>query len=656
MNEHGKLFVQSWDNATAAKELTKLLKKDKKYRKQFESTWLYNETTIYTPYIQDDGGGKTNSDIQYAEVYDALTDGFSTSSDMGINYAFKYHRFIHAQMSANPPSVIPQPNSMEYDDRRSAEVADAFIHYGRKKHKLQEMIDLLSLQPLTYGTGFIKSIYDPFAGDKAIDFDEETGAITMEGDIQIKPCLIWHIWIDSDADIWDDVKHVFQRYYKPYEEVCALFPKHKEKLEELRGQFTKEHFHQKEAKEVYEDLVEVYEYYEKGTPLNGMDGRHCVFVVSKTGEVTLLTNIKSNPHPHAQLPYHIITDVDVPGQVYGKTFVEYITRLQELLNAIDSTVLDNVQAHGVARLVVFDAAELPDEAISSDSWDILNIKGAGGQAPMFINPPALMPDLYKLRDAILVGMEEIAGVNSSMFGNMNREMSALSLQTSINAGNMVRRRLFNKYTLCVESVYTHYLQLVKKHYSDPRKIRVVGEEGAVSVAYYSSADLKDGCTLKVDYGESFSLDPASRREEIVQLIPFMKEAGLTMSQILDKFMLNEVKGLFDMNSVGKRRQLEIFDEMISKFEEDGILISIEPEKNEDHASMLVAAREFRMSMLFKTLDVQLRDAIDNHIDQRIEMGATVATGGTEAPQGAIPEGNAMTQEMPQQAPVIPPLA
>ena len=552
-------------------------------------------------------------------------------------------------MSANPPSVIPQPNSMEYDDRRAAEVADAFIHYGRKKHKMQEMVDLLTLQPLTFGTGFIKTIYNPYAGDKVLDINKETGEITMEGDVEIRPTLLWHMWIDSDADIWEDVKHTFQRYYKPVEEACALFPKHAEKLKELKGSFTKEHFHAKAAKEVWEDLVEVYEYYEKATPMNGMGGRHCYFISSKTGDITLLTDIAPNPHPHAQLPYHILTDVDVPGQVYGKTFVEYITRLQELLNSIDSTVLDNVQAHGVARLVVFDAAELPDESISSDSWDILNIKGAGGQAPMFISPPTLMPDMYKLRDAILTGMEEIAGVNSSMFGSIDREMSALSLQTSINAGNMVRRRLFNKYTLCVESVYTHYLQLVKKHYSDPRKIRVVGEEGAVSVAYYSSADLKDGCTLKVDYGESFSLDPASRREEIVQLIPFMKEAGLSMRQILDKFMLNEVKGLFDMNSVGKRRQLEVFDEMISKWEEDSILIVIDPEKNEDHASMLEAAREFRMSMVFKTLDEDLRDAIDAHIDARIEMGAAVATGGGAPPApampGALPQGEAVAPDM-----------
>lgn len=610
-----EITIQPWSKAQAKKELKKRLAVAKKYREnKFEGTWRENEATVFMAYGQD-----LNGDVGYGDVYDALIDEVADNdSNMGINYAFKYHRFIHSQMSANPPSVIPTPTSTDYQDRRAAEVADAFIQHGRRKLKLQERVDLTTLQTLTYGTGFTKTIYDPSLGDA---WEVEGDKITMQGDISIRPVLLWNVFIDPDADFWEDVRYVYERHLLPIEEAIARFPDKKERFEELKGKL-KVPPGQEDLKEIFEDMVEVYEYYEKALPWNGMDGRHCFLL----GDGELLTPVRPNPLPDASLPYHIITDIDVPGQVYGKANIEYIVRLQDILNRLDSTILDNVQAHGVVRLVVFDAAEIPDEAESNDAWDIINIKGANGQQPAYIQPPQLMPDLYKLRQQIEVGMEQIMGVNESMFGQVKREMSGFSLQTAINAGNMVRRRLFNKYTLYVESVYSLYLKLVQKHYDDKRKVLVTGEENSISVAYFSGADLTGGFDLKVEYGASFSLDPASRREEIMQLIPFLKEAGYTMRQILGMLRLNEVGALFDMATVGRRRQMEIFDEMISKYESTGQLVMVEPEKNEDHGSMLEAAKEFRMSMLFKSLEPELQAAIDQHIDDRMEMAASVAAG------------------------------
>lgn len=632
MSKHGKLIVQAWTDNMAEKELSKRLKKCQTHRKKFENGWKANELAVFTPYLSTDDSAST--DVQYADVYDAIASGYDASSDMGINYTFKYHRFIHAQMSANPPSVIPKPTSYDHADTQAAKAADAFIHHGRRKLKMQEMADLTCLPVLTYGTGFLKQVYNPYGGDDPLDFDEKTGELIMEGEIEARPKIIWNIWIDSDAEVALDVKYLFERHYLTCEEAFARFPDKKELLKEIKGDFQKEHFHRQDEKSLYEDIVEIFEYYEKATPWNGMAGRHCFFVKSKEGSVKLITPLKRNPHPTGIIPYHILTDVDVPGEVYGKTFVDYIIRLQDVLNALDSTILDNVQAHAVARLVVYDGAELPDEAETNDGWDILQIKGGGGSAPFYINPPTLMPDLYKLRQSIIDGMQQIVGVNDSMVGQVNREMSALSLQTATNAGNMIRRRLFNKYTMFVEDIYKSYLQLVQKHYTDPRKILITGEEGAVSVAYFSSSDLEGGYTLEVDYGQSFSLDPASRREEIMQLIPFLKEAGFSMKQILEKLRLNEISGLFDMNDAGRRRQMEVFEEMIARYEEDGILINIAPEKNQDHGSMLEAAKEFRMTMAFKTLDKPLRDAIDAHIDARLEMAASIAAPAPQAPVGA----------------------
>lgn len=120
----------------------------------------------------------------------------------------------------------------------------------------------------------------------------------------------------------------------------------------------------------------------------------------------------------------------------------------------------------------------------------------------------------------------------------------------------------------------------------------------------------------------------------MQILPQLKEAGHSMRQVLRMMRLNDVAGLFDMSEVGARRQLEIFDEMIAKYEEKGLLTYIAPEKNEEHQSMLEAAAEFRMSMAFKCLDPQLKSLIDRHIDDRTAAVAAAAAPPQSAGLGA----------------------
>lgn len=618
------LKIIPWTEDKAKKELKKRLEKAIRYREKFEKQWAKNERTLFSSTYAE----STSQDERgIANIYDAMRNGFDDSFDgMQINYGFKYMRFIHSQMSANPPSVIPVPTSTEWKDRRSSQVAAAFVNHGRRQLKLQDKTDLTSLQTICYGTGVGKIHYDPYLGD-AWEVDENTNEITMQGDIAVKPLLIWDFWLDPDATLHEEIAYTFERHIMPYEEALARFPEHKEKFKEIKGKYNPKN---SDNREDYEDLIEVFEYYEKACPLNGMDGRRIFHL--KDGY--LLSTIMPNPHPEGRLPYHILTDIDVPGQVYGKTFIDYIVQLQDIINRLDSTVLDNVKNHGVSRMVVYDNAEVNTDDLSNDSVEAVYVKGST-QAPHFIPPPTLMPDMFRLRQQIEVGMEAIAGVNESMFGQVKREMSGYSLQTAINAGNMVRRRLFNKYQDYCQGIYSDYLELVQEHYTDPRKILVAGEEHSVSVAYFSGADIAGGFDLKVEYGADFSLDPAGRREEILQLREVMKDAGVPPTKIMSMLRLNELNVGFDDLEVGKRRQFEIFDEIIAKYSETGTLIQIAPEENEDHLSMLEACKEFRMSMAFKKLPKELRDTIDAHFNARKEMMATQAAGAAQPPAGGM---------------------
>ena len=623
--------VVKWSKDQAKKELAKRLRYSKDQRIRLEAEWDSNESTIMNAAGES---SRVNSGVDWNTG--ALTEDVGQSdSDIGVNYAFKNFRFIHSQLCANPPTVIPRPTSSDLSDRRKADAADRLIRFAMRNYGLPEVFAQATYYALQFGTGFIKTIQDVNAGEP-LDFNAETDELTMEGDIQFKALSPRSIFVDPDATRWADVKYVIELLYLPYEEALYLFP---DKADELKKHRREQSGYSAEQPIVYDsafkispyDVVEVYEYWEKGLPYNGMVGRHCYFL--SDGE--MLTDMEANPFRFtspkdrglglpeeafndqskdlpatAYLPYHPLTDIDVGGSVWGRSFIAYEAPLQATYNRVLSSLLDCVQAHGVTRVLLPEGAELSDKAITNSPWDI--VRYTGNQQPSFMEPmpyPAAAADLLAL---VKQGGDDMAAVNESMFGQQSREQSGFSMQYATNQGNMIRRRLFDKYVTLVEQVYKAYLNLIRKHWSSPRTVLVLGKEKAFESIDIQGADIDGGFDLVVEYGASLSLDPTSRRQELLQLFPIFQQAETdpAAKKLLSMLRLNELEGMYDRIQLAADRQREVFEEMIATD------VYIGPKEAEDDINMLSWAADYRMSAEFKYLNPEHQVLILRHIKER----------------------------------------
>lgn len=610
-----------WDDNKARVELVRRYRYSRDSRRKVEQLWEANERIIYSTGF--DKVGKATLDFSTYSG-SGLEEPDGTNKDVSIIYGFKNLRFLHAQLSANPPSVIPRPTSNDQDDRRKADAADRLVRYAIRAYQMQERIDKVSLNCLTYGTGFMKTIWDSEAGEP-ISVDDE-GNMEMEGDFSFTVPSPWNITVDPDADTWDEVRYIFERKLIPYEEALYRWPDKKELLDSNRlatagSTETNSYGNNSAIGNSKYDVVEIFEYWEKGLPVNGYLGRFALHV--KNGE--LLEPIRPNPFRFkkereskakieiAKLPYHQFTDIDIPNQVWGKSFLDYITPLQDTLNRLDTVYLDNIQASGVTRVILPEGTEIAEDSITNSPWDIVKI--TGNQPPFYMQAPQTMPQVDRLREQIKIGIDDMSGVNESMFGQQSREQSGFSMQYATNQGNMIRRRLFNKYVMFVESVYKAYLELVRKHWDIPRTIKVLGKEKALEAVDIKGADIDGGFDLIVEYGASLSLDPMTRREEVMSMQPLFEKAGVPIRVSLKMMKLNELEGLYDMMQLAEDRQREIFEEMIAND------MYIAPESMQDHENMLAYAMQYIMTTEFKYLSEDHRILIKKHIEERAAMAA-----------------------------------
>jgi hypothetical protein len=448
----------------------------------------------------------------------------------------------------------------------------------------------------------------------------------------------------------------------PYQEALFRWPDKHEVLERAKKQYYTTNV-LTEPDDQRTNLITVYEYYEKGLPLNGMLGRYAIC----TEDGVPLEPVRPNPHrftpimnsqeltrkrlteqaggtyrpvpPTAYLPYHFMTDVDVPEQIYGKSFIEWESSIQDTMNRLDNVTLDNIQAHGVCRMVLPEGAEIAEQSMTNSPWDVMRITGV--QPPHFVQPPTLMPDMTNLRDRLQAGGADVAGLNDAMFGQMNRETAGTALQYATNQGNMIRRRLFNKYVNFVESVYKAYLNLIRKHWDEPKLIHILGKEQAFEAVAIKGADIDGGYDLVCEYGASFSLDPQTRREEIMTMMPILEKAGVPTKTILNLLKLNDLQGIYDRLGLSESRQREIFEEMIATGK------YIAPQDLQEHKGMLDYAYVFIMTSEFKYLAPDIQALIKQHIKEREQL---LAQGANPAalpnPPGPLPQGVEPGTELP----------
>lgn len=642
-----KIQVQVWQtNAHATKVLKKRLQDAMRKQVDLVAQWEANMGAVYG--TRD----RLDARISFQSHVEALQNNMEYADDVNINYVFKHLRLIHAQMSANPPSVVARPTSSDSDDRRKADAADRLVRHAMRQYKLGEKFDQCSLFALVTGTGVIKTMWNPLGGDIA-EYDEESGSVEMEGDISISTPSTFDLFLDAAARTVDDVRFVFERIWVPLEDAISRWPEQEEALRTSVRNATEYRlkYHNPENTE----MVELFEYWEKGLPQNAMLGRFAI--ITKEGLIiesprpnpfrfspTMTPREKARkarmeeagreyvaPPPTAYLPYHFLTDVDVPGIPFGKSFVEYEANIQDVINKLDSTQLENIKAHGISRLVVMEGSEMSDDSLTNSAWDVVKI--TGNQPPAFMTPPGQFPDSVDLRSKLQQGGDDMAGVNDAMFGNMKRETAGFTMQYSVNQGNMVRRRLFNKYTQAVESCYKAIINLVVKHWTDTKTVYVLGSERAFEAMDLKGTDVNGGFDLVVEYGASLSLDPQSRREEIMQLLPLFEKAGVDTKTILGMLRLNELEGMYDIMQLSAERQREIFEEMIAT---GGY---IKPRELQEHQGMLQFAYRYLMTSEYKYLPANLQVLIEQHIKAREELAAkSAAPSGGGVGSSAVPTG------------------
>lgn len=502
-----------------------------------------------------------------------------------------------AKLLKYKPYVAILPANDELSDKISAKMTKGLLDHIQYVQRYDGVV-LPRLVRNTQPSGecYLFVEWDPELGDvnpayKAEAAGAEGGRVPLMGesgeqevDDQGKP-----VWIDkpvkngdvcykirSTIDVfperpwngeWESVRHIFWREFMPVEEARLLWPRAADKIKGNKDAVIYDYEKMQETSD--KAMVEVWFFAHKR--YRTLDkGRSIVFtrdgVLSST----------DFPYSHYSLPCVRITDVDIPGELHGRSFFDFIKGLTGADNNMLNMVLRNIVLAGHPKWM------LPHGSADKKSLgnDITIVSFKGPVSPQLVSMQTTGPEVFKLMESLRETFQRYADVGMTSRGEPPPGVvAAVAMQFLSELENERWNEAVLKYNEANLQIAIMTLAVAGDYYdaSDERTIRLLGKNNQWMGKFFDVAHLSKDYDIRI---QSSSALPESKSARIQYVIELAKEFPgiMTNEQVInildlaqsDKFVTEATTSL----TASEAENEQLLDEI----EED----IPEPQEYEDH--------------------------------------------------------------------------
>lgn len=480
-----------------------------------------------------------------------------------VNHSYELTEQWVAKLSRFSTNVDVLPVNSDEGDRNKARASQRYANYLSELHDFKGMFLDFIRDSKIGGESYIVVDYDPNAGDLHPDqkrADKEGVRVPLK-DAQGKAVVGedgTQLYIDKKQRVgdlcyrkrsvpeillhpkrrWSDVEWFREVDLVDFDDLKRLYP---DKINEL---LTKRNQNTQGSQKDEPEAVFVYTYWHKHT--EALDsGRKIVM----TNEV-VLENI---PHPFSGAPLNIVrlTDIDIEGELHGRSFLDNIITLQLILNKCYTLWYQNIALGShLYWLVPANARVARDKIRNSSSV----IQYHGNVKPEIAVFRTVSSDLLQLIDKIEARMLTISRIQTTSRGELPPNVEAgvaigmLEEQEAQAATPDVK-----KVTACIEKIFKLSLGVAGDKFdkTDGRTARVLGKEGEFLLEELDTAKLSGPYDIKVKKATALSQSKPLMLQQITQL-EAMRPGFLKEEELYDLLELGDRDKFYDMATAARR--------------------------------------------------------------------------------------------------------
>jgi hypothetical protein len=306
---------------------------------------------------------------------------------------------------------------------------------------------------------------------------------------------------------WEDVKYIFVRDVMSVQEARLRWPKRATNIKSEKDS----HFYDFEKMETYQDahLTDVWTlFYKRSKELD--KGRKIVF--TRDGI------LENGPFPfsHKNLPCKRFTDVDIPGELHGRSFFDLVKGSTGAHNNLTNMILRNMSMVGHPKWM------MPAGAAKVESLgnSITVVQYKGPIAPQLVTAPTTPREFFEFRNILKEEFMQHADVSTTGRGDPPPGITAaVALQYLSELENERWNESVLKYNETVLQTAIDTISVAGDYYEedDLRMMRLLGKNNKwMSVALDVSHFTKD-YDIRLQSSSALPESKAARTEYILYL-------------------------------------------------------------------------------------------------------------------------------------------
>lgn len=477
-------------------------------------------------------------------IYDTTTRTLSIDIDqkapLVINRIGSFIDSRHAKLTKNRPVPRVIPNTKDISDQRAAKYSDQELMMLWRKIGMEEEYSKLILTMLIKGTAFMRTTWDPAAGDY---FDQdvmtEDGALVVgEDGIEQDRIFLGEVCskfispfqvIPANDGIPEikDQDWIIERGFCSNIYLESLYPHLRGKLKKkddyyLRTEYERiiqrlatpwfsgqsnSSFAQKRDSTNSESLVKTFWMKPNYQYKQGL------MIVVIDNEVAAASSF---PNDFGKNCYPIVrfTEKEDGYHFFPQCTVERLIPINKAFNKLRSQKLKNAALMANGKWLVAKGSGLSEEALTDEEGEVIEWNSAVSapqQAPI-----APMPNyVSELADDLITDFRDVGGQRESSVAPPPNLTAGVSLEVAAEQADEILGPILRGVARDMELVAEQQLLLMNEEYTEKRKLKVIGNDGLQAIAFLNGADLKNHTDVHI---EVESLFPDFRGAKVQKLL------------------------------------------------------------------------------------------------------------------------------------------
>jgi len=432
----------------------------------------------------------------------------------------------HAKLTKNRPTAIVQPNTTDKVDKAAAKAAERIHKHLWRELEMEEMYDTNQMQMLIAGNAFVENMWDPTAGqfimdDKFTDSDvlsiddenEEEKEKVFLGEVHTGTLTAFNIIPANDQILrLKDQPWIIKRTYQNLAFLYTLYPHLQEKIHSDKDneQTQPERMVTQLSSPISSVMSQDASTQDKGTseavvkhfmlaPNYQYPKGLMVIVINK--ELAMLSEF---PDDYGKNIYPIVHFKEKKDghNFWGQSTIERLIPVQRAINILRQKKIKNFSLMAAGKWLIAKGSQIPDDAISDEEGEIIEYNPA-------VNKPeqariAPLPNYVEsLNQELITDFRDTGGQRETTFTAGPNLTAGVAMQTQTELTDEVLGPLIKRVGRSMQTVAQQQLLLVDQNWTDPRKVRVLGDNGKFSIEMLDNADLRHNTDIHFEIDSLF---------------------------------------------------------------------------------------------------------------------------------------------------------